>query len=144
MFLDDELRQRRRGEQQRHEFLTSLTAGLRRSLQAAPGAELIDVQRQDRDSHRIRATVRAPIVIDPSECASCRRLPLVHPAPIQLVVRSVVARTLIAVSTSMKIRGALLRQRAIDVLTGLLAQRDRDAELLRVRVADAAEAVDSR
>ena len=66
---------------------------MRTGLTAVPGAELVEVQRAQRESYRVRATVRTPIVIDPNRVALLQRAAAdaTH-APVELVVRSVLTR----------------------------------------------------
>ena len=135
VFLDDQLRQRVRSERARQSFLTALASGLRKGLEQVPGAELVDVQREERDSSRVRAIVRAPSVIGPSQVAVMQEAAAAATrAPIQLIVRSVL-------TTQASDRGYLdedpqemLRDSVRDVISTTLARDAPEAELPAVRV----------
>jgi uncharacterized hydrophobic protein (TIGR00271 family) len=135
VFLDDQLRQRVRSERARQSFLTALSEGLRQGLARLPGAELVDVQREERDSSRVRATVRTPSVISPSQVSALQHAAAASTgAPIQLIVRSVL-------TTQANDRGFLnedpqvvLREGVRDVITRTLAHDVPDADVLAVHL----------
>lgn len=135
VFLDNQLRQRLRSERARQSFLTALSLGLRKGLEQVPGAELVDVQREERDSSRILATVRAPSVISPPQVASMQEAAAASTrGPIQLIVRSVLTKQASDRGYLDEDPQVVLRETIGDVIRKTLARDARDPELLAVSV----------
>ncbi len=136
VFLDERVRQRLQVERQRQSFLNALSTGLRSGLDGVRGAELIEVHREQRDSLRIRATVRAPVVIDPHQVSLIQKAAVdATGLPIRLFVRSVLTREADDRTYVDEDEQAVSQQRAREALERILAGHSPDAEVLSVRTA---------
>jgi uncharacterized hydrophobic protein (TIGR00271 family) len=135
VFLEDAARSRLKAESQQRSFLAAASNGLRESLRAVPGADLIDVQRDDRESNRVRATVRSPVVIDPSRVSAMQTAVSTSAGmPIRLVVRSVLTKDADQHTYLDEDPRSVLEQQGRAALGRALDQVLPDAELLSVRL----------
>lgn len=135
VFLDEKLRQQLRSEREQQSFLVTLSAGLRKGLEDVRGAELIDVQRAERDSYRIKATVRAPVNMGPSQVEVMQQAAATATgAPIQLTVRSVLTRESDGHAYLDEDAETVVSRQVHDALTHILQQAAAGAELLSVQV----------
>jgi uncharacterized hydrophobic protein (TIGR00271 family) len=135
VFLAEPVRQRLQREREQQSFLTALTTGLRKGLQGVPGAELVDAQREQRESQRVRATVRTPVAIGPEQVRSMQRAASESTgSPIQLTVRSVLTTESDGNTYLGQDPDAVFRARVHDALSRLVQESATDRGILHVAV----------